>query len=108
MRTVLAEFLPQDEDVLVECAGGAKVFDSPAHVQKFIARNHLVWMCGKEKQQTQLCFSPLHVQHPANTAASIATTATIIVFFIVNSFHCELYHAETLPARNAAYYFTSG
>ena len=40
---------------------------------------HLAW-------QAQPCFSPLHVQHPANTVASIAATATIIIFFIFDSF----------------------
>jgi hypothetical protein len=35
--------------------------------------------------QAQPCFSPLHVQHPANTTAS-ATAAIIINFFIFDSF----------------------
>jgi hypothetical protein len=57
--------------------------------------------------QAQPCFSPPHVQHPANTTAASATAAIIINFFISFSFRCVLCHAETIPAGNAAYYLIS-
>lgn len=61
--------------MLVKCAGGAKIFDSPAHVKEFVAGNHFAGARGEDKEQPQ--FARRHFTHlqPGFLQAHLAWSA---------------------------------